>query len=123
MIRRPPRSTLFPYTTLFRSSKFNPGAGNALVPHARIEIGETHDTFIQNDPYDGRTYLYIAGGYSKGLEVYDITAPSSPKKVASWNLTPECTRDWYSHTVDVTHRNGKRIVPMPAAAFEGGAST
>src|SRR3712207_8401418 len=63
MIRRPPRSTLFPYTTLFRSSKFNPGAGNALVPHARIEIGETHDTFIQNDPYDGRTYLYIAGGY------------------------------------------------------------
>src|SRR2546425_5688460 len=24
MIRRPPRSTLFPYTTLFRSSSFNP---------------------------------------------------------------------------------------------------
>src|SRR3989449_11192423 len=31
MIRRPPRSTLFPYTTLFRS-----GAG--LVEHDRIEI-------------------------------------------------------------------------------------
>src|SRR2546422_6574203 len=30
MIRRPPRSTLFPYTTLFRS----PG-GNAKVPRAR----------------------------------------------------------------------------------------
>src|SRR3712207_7744381 len=25
MIRRPPRSTLFPYTTLFRSSPFAPG--------------------------------------------------------------------------------------------------
>src|SRR2546430_6470737 len=25
MIRRPPRSTLFPYTTLFRSSRFYPG--------------------------------------------------------------------------------------------------
>src|SRR5258708_21857537 len=25
MIRRPPRSTLFPYTTLFRSLKANPG--------------------------------------------------------------------------------------------------
>jgi len=25
MIRRPPRSTLFPYTTLFRSMKFNMG--------------------------------------------------------------------------------------------------
>src|SRR3712207_7980046 len=27
MIRRPPRSTLFPYTTLFRSSHFHPGLG------------------------------------------------------------------------------------------------
>src|SRR5258708_21607491 len=26
MIRRPPRSTLFPYTTLFRSPKLSPGA-------------------------------------------------------------------------------------------------
>src|SRR3989475_5903443 len=26
MIRRPPRSTLFPYTTLFRSREFNAGA-------------------------------------------------------------------------------------------------
>src|SRR3989442_9855631 len=33
MIRRPPRSTLFPYTTLFRSSFFAPVAGN----HARTE--------------------------------------------------------------------------------------
>src|SRR3712207_7712133 len=29
MIRRPPRSTLFPYTTLFRSK----GRGNATLPH------------------------------------------------------------------------------------------
>src|SRR2546426_8623337 len=28
MIRRPPRSTLFPYTTLFRSRRGRPGAGN-----------------------------------------------------------------------------------------------
>src|SRR2546426_9136205 len=27
MIRRPPRSTLFPYTTLFRSDPANPGRG------------------------------------------------------------------------------------------------
>src|SRR3712207_7172758 len=27
MIRRPPRSTLFPYTTLFRSDRGMPGAG------------------------------------------------------------------------------------------------
>src|SRR2546426_7776010 len=28
MIRRPPRSTLFPYTTLFRSRRGRPGAGD-----------------------------------------------------------------------------------------------
>src|SRR2546430_11348288 len=29
MIRRPPRSTLFPYTTLFRSWRWAPGRGRA----------------------------------------------------------------------------------------------
>src|SRR3712207_8053641 len=29
MIRRPPRSTLFPYTTLFRSGRHLPGVGDA----------------------------------------------------------------------------------------------
>src|SRR2546429_1050042 len=29
MIRRPPRSTLFPYTTLFRSGNAGPGIGSA----------------------------------------------------------------------------------------------
>jgi hypothetical protein len=94
--------------------------GGLLRPVSRIEIGETHDTFIQDDPYDGRTYLYIAGGFSKGLLVYDVTDPAAPKRVAAWDLTPECTRDWYSHTVDVTHRNGKRIVTMPAEVFTSG---
>src|SRR3712207_8630018 len=31
MIRRPPRSTLFPYTTLFRSDPHSPDLGNAAV--------------------------------------------------------------------------------------------
>src|SRR5256885_16833541 len=31
MIRRPPRSTLFPYTTLFRSCQCRPGAVDSLV--------------------------------------------------------------------------------------------
>src|SRR3712207_6884361 len=36
MIRRPPRSTLFPYTTLFRSEPLEPqhgGPARLLVPH------------------------------------------------------------------------------------------
>src|SRR3712207_7527133 len=38
MIRRPPRSTLFPYTTLFRSSP--PGPARALHPHP-LDRGRT----------------------------------------------------------------------------------
>src|SRR2546430_13752051 len=33
MIRRPPRSTLFPYTTLFRSQVARPGIGRAAQDH------------------------------------------------------------------------------------------
>src|SRR2546426_10940612 len=36
MIRRPPRSTLFPYTTLFRSPLLEPAAGRV-----RVEVAET----------------------------------------------------------------------------------
>src|SRR3712207_7557279 len=39
MIRRPPRSTLFPYTTLFRSNDAGCGVANALVA---VEAGATH---------------------------------------------------------------------------------
>src|SRR3989449_10348683 len=35
MIRRPPRSTLFPYTTLFRSLQQLPGDGRAIDGHER----------------------------------------------------------------------------------------
>src|SRR3712207_6957588 len=47
MIRRPPRSTLFPYTTLFRSGRVllglhalvGRGSGEARPSRARIELG------------------------------------------------------------------------------------
>src|SRR5258708_27567297 len=50
MIRRPPRSTLFPYTTLFRS---NPGESDILVerqnnPSNQREWGGDHDIQHQN---------------------------------------------------------------------------
>jgi len=37
MIRRPPRSTLFPYTTLFRSYYSGGALANFLAPGAKIE--------------------------------------------------------------------------------------
>src|SRR5436305_6037150 len=58
MIRRPPRSTLFPYTTLFRSAGRRPctrvpsgnykRAGRARLRHAR---SEEHTSELQSRPH------------------------------------------------------------------------
>src|SRR5256885_13002408 len=48
MIRRPPRSTLFPYTTLFRS----PARRNAVASHERQRIAEDivmNHSLVQTD--------------------------------------------------------------------------
>src|SRR3712207_7497074 len=39
MIRRPPRSTLFPYTTLFRSLRWRAAAGAAVLLRPRLPDG------------------------------------------------------------------------------------
>src|SRR5258708_24732366 len=46
MIRRPPRSTLFPYTTLFRSQPFRPD-GKHPVDRGLLQ----HDLADQNTPW------------------------------------------------------------------------
>src|SRR5256884_9050091 len=53
MIRRPPRSTLFPYTTLFRSNEpgvsrvsFHGGAGGVAVRPTAAEMAVEHERHI-----------------------------------------------------------------------------
>src|SRR3712207_7590885 len=52
MIRRPPRSTLFPYTTLFRSSI----AGRAVLNGVEVSPGEFSATFSVTTTEDGMQY-------------------------------------------------------------------
>ena len=87
---------------------------------ARIEIDEVHDMFLQDDPTTGRTYMYIAAGFASGFYVYDVTDPASAKLLGEWDPTPQCTEDWYSHTIDVATRNGRRYVTMPVELFDNG---
>src|SRR3712207_7401205 len=46
MIRRPPRSTLFPYTTLFRSDL--PAHQPPELPRARLRRGRDHDHAVRH---------------------------------------------------------------------------
>src|SRR5260370_9319928 len=52
MIRRPPRSTLFPYTTLFRSLHPSPEENNGHEPdpsiHLRYDRSEEHTSELQS---------------------------------------------------------------------------
>lgn len=93
------------------------GGTPSLTPITSIPMEEQHDTFIQNDPIDKKTYMYVAAGFSTGFTVYDVTNPRTPRLVAEWDLTPECTEDWYSHTIDVKVTADRRYVTMPAELF------
>src|SRR5256885_1588053 len=89
MIRRPPRSTLFPYTTLFRSAGGNltvtPGAmqlnGGALIGSGTIAATVTNGGGSINPGTAGATgILNISGPYSQSAGALNIrlggTAPS-----------------------------------------------
>src|SRR3989454_7265171 len=66
MIRRPPRSTLFPYTTLFRSDRlFVPASNTKLVVTAAALALLPAD-------YRVRTSLYANGGVAAGVLQGDL---------------------------------------------------
>src|SRR5258708_26300003 len=62
MIRRPPRSTLFPYTTLFRSNIIGRNIGNGqgfgIDPEALPELAEKIDT-VKNPEYRAQFHAYV----------------------------------------------------------------
>lgn len=94
-----------------------------LVPVSFIQMEDTHDMFLQDDPLTGRTYMYVAAGFESGFYVFDVTDPTDPVLLAEWDITPQCSGDWYAHTVDVATRGDRRYVTVDAEIFDGGAVT
>src|SRR3989454_6120427 len=70
MIRRPPRSTLFPYTTLFRSALLeHVGAHGDLERERRVLLDEQHGDAARVDPLDHVEHSedYRRGETERGL--------------------------------------------------------
>src|SRR5690349_23826060 len=71
MIRRPPRSTLFPYTTLFRSG-FEPRPGQAAMA-ARVAEAIDNDErlLVEAGTGTGKTLAYLLPAILSGRKVVD----------------------------------------------------
>src|SRR5690606_22403338 len=68
MIRRPPRSTLFPYTTLFRSTTVPRTSSAGLAPRARALFDEALDLFDRVR----RTFERRGRSYEAGLAINNV---------------------------------------------------
>src|SRR2546422_7699568 len=89
MIRRPPRSTLFPYTTLFRSASEYLAKAFQLREHA----SEREKLKITASYYSSAT-----GELDKAAQTYQETIASYPREIAAYNnLDRKSTRLNSSH--------------------------
>src|SRR3712207_8637158 len=61
MIRRPPRSTLFPYTTLFRSLGGPVEVEPALLGRADAVLGADAAAQLRDDGEDGAVDVFVLG--------------------------------------------------------------
>src|SRR3712207_9250601 len=81
MIRRPPRSTLFPYTTLFRSQHRE--------THAAVELGDHRHDVVADE----------------GVEVVDGLRPYSHRGGSGVHATTPLRRDRKSTRLNSSHAN------------------
>src|SRR2546430_12585998 len=68
MIRRPPRSTLFPYTTLFRSIAFSGGKAIRGPQCAGLLIGKKEliaNALLNNSPHEDRKSTRLNSSHSQ----------------------------------------------------------
>src|SRR2546421_9607439 len=69
MIRRPPRSTLFPYTTLFRSVLAHEGFESSAVVDANV--AQPHGAFRTGEPLVGKVLL-LSPDVASGIAMEEI---------------------------------------------------
>src|SRR2546422_1676439 len=93
MIRRPPRSTLFPYTTLFRSEVTSPPAVVGDLVIVGSSVADNHRTNAPNGvvrAYDART------GKQRWSWDPIARAPGAPGAANAWSRSEEHTSELQS---------------------------
>ena len=116
MLRRPPRSTLFPYTTLFRSFILHDGPpyanGHLHIGHALNKI--LKDIVVRSQQMMGRDANYVPGWDCHGLPIeWKIEEKYRARKqdkdqVPVVEFRREC-REFASHWIDVQREEFKRL--------------
>ena len=103
MIRRPPRSTLFPYTTLFRSGEIYGDAYHAMLTlsfvtegipliHNGQEVGNQNQLeFFERDPIEWGGYTHPDGALIKQLIAIKKTNPALYNGAAGGRIIPVST--------------------------------
>src|SRR2546426_12627801 len=97
MIRRPPRSTLFPYTTLFRSQSYY----KLPAPQTPQENCVAHNGSLI--PIPGRDVM-VQAWYQGGISVFDWTDAAHPREIAFFDRGPvDSTQDRKSTRLNSSH--------------------
>src|SRR2546430_16563234 len=103
MIRRPPRSTLFPYTTLFRSESFRraqekldrDGLEVIGVYHSHPDHPAAPSAFDREHAWPWPSYGIVGGGRGRAGEMKGWTLPGDRAALTGEARTPEGQkRDW-----------------------------
>src|SRR3989442_4368594 len=71
MIRRPPRSTLFPYTTLFRSSEIRLAGAGRTDTESHVVPADRFDIFLL-----ARAFGRDVGFFGRGVDAFGVEVRS-----------------------------------------------
>src|SRR2546427_8735863 len=101
MIRRPPRSTLFPYTTLFRSNfsvqPSNAAAGVSISPSVKVRIEDIFGNLTAST-----ASVTVAIGTNAGADILSATMAKAAAAGAAWVYNLKINRPGTGYTLTVT---------------------